>query len=87
MFNIFISDPNEGIECTVSKFADDTKLGIVADAPDGCAAIQQDLYRLVSWAERNLKISNKSKRRVLYLGRNNCMQQYKLGADLLESSE
>jgi len=64
----------------------DTKLGGVTDTLEGCAAIQRDLDRLGSWAERNLMRFNKGKCRVLHLRRNKPMHQHRLRPDLLKSS-
>ena len=84
LFSIFIDDLDEGIVSTLSKNTDDTKQGGVADTSEGCAAIEQDLDRLESWAAINQMRFNKSKCRVLYLGRNE--YQYRLGHGPLERS-
>ena len=78
LFNLFITDLDEGAERALSEFADGTNLGAVADTPGGCAAIQADLGRLESWAERNL-MKFKGQCRVLHLGRNNPTHQHRLG--------
>ena len=71
LFNIFINDIDNGVECTLSKFVDDTRLWGVVNMPEGWDANQRELGKLKLWAQENFMRFNRSKGKVLHMGRGN----------------
>uniref|UniRef100_A0A670KJT9 Reverse transcriptase domain-containing protein n=1 Tax=Podarcis muralis TaxID=64176 RepID=A0A670KJT9_PODMU len=86
LFNIFINDLDDGLKGILIKFADDTKLGGVANTPEDRITLQNDLDRLENWAKTSKMNFNREKCKVLHLGKKNERQKYKMGDTWLESS-
>jgi len=77
LFSIFINDVDSGIECMLSKFADDTKLSGAIDTIEGKNAIQKDLDKLENRSYKNLMRFKKVKCKVLHLGHSSLRYVYR----------
>jgi len=86
LFNIFVGNTDSGIECTFSKFPDDTKLCGAIDTLQEKDAIERDLDRFERWARANLMKFDKTKCKVLHMGQGNAQHKYRLGGEWIESS-
>jgi len=82
-FNIFVSDTDRGIECTLSKFP---KLCSEVNTLEGKEAIQMDLERLEKWDHANTMKFNKARCKVLHMGRGHPKHKYRLNIKRIERS-
>lgn len=73
-FQYLINVPDDGIECTLTKFVNDIRLGGEVNVLEGSATIQGCLDRLKYWGSKNCISFNKDKFEVLHLGLNNPKQ-------------
>jgi len=80
LFNIFVSHLDDGIKCTLIKFADDTKLSGEVGSLERRATLQEDLDRLEERANKNLMKFNKDRCKVLHL--ENIIQECSTGWDV-----
>ncbi|MBB6707133.1 reverse transcriptase family protein [Proteus mirabilis] len=85
LFVIYINDLDASIRGTVSKFADDTKIGGVVDSEEGYLRLQQDLDQMGQWAEKWQMEFNSDKCEVLHFGKANLSRTYTLNGKVLGS--
>ena len=85
LFSIFTNDSETRIKCTLSKFADDTKLSGAANMPKGWDAFQRDLDKLENWACVNLMRFSQGQVQGPAPGSGQPPHQYRLGDNELES--
>ncbi|CAM4632369.1 unnamed protein product [Caretta caretta] len=87
LFNLFITDLGTKSGSVLIKFADDTKLGGIANLEKVRDTLQEDLDDLVNWSNINRMKFNSEKCKVMHLGINNKNFSYKLGTHQLEVTE
>ena len=79
LFIIFIDDIDEcveGLDCVISKFADDTKVIKQVDTDQGRQQMQEAINNLSDWCSKWSMKFNESKCHIMHYGRRNAEQQY-----------
>ncbi|PKU41117.1 rna-directed dna polymerase from mobile element jockey- hypothetical protein [Limosa lapponica baueri] len=77
---------DNGIECNLRKFANDTKLCGMVDTLEGKDAIQNDLERLERWVHAKLMKFNQAKFKVLHMDRGYPKHKDRLVREWIENS-
>lgn len=87
LFIMYINDLDSGITSSISKFADDTKIGRVINSQDDCISLQKDLDMLHKWSKDWQMEFNVEKCRVLNVGKTITDANYTLNNNVINKSE
>ena len=87
LFIIYINDIDDGILAGISKFADDTKLGMNVSQPENIRQLQEDLRKIGEWSEKWQMPFNANKCKVMHIGYRNPRSEYSLQGTVIESTE
>jgi hypothetical protein len=86
LFLIYINDLDTDLISKVSKFADDTKLGVNAAKPEAIQGMQQDLDKIGEWSEKWQMPFNTDKCKVMHIGFANPKVNYSLLGSQLQDT-
>ena len=76
LFSLFVNDlPNE-VSSLISLFADDTKIHLPLVSENSSDQLQEDLWKLETWAEMMQMRFHPLKCKVMHLGKNNTRKDY-----------
>ena len=87
LFVYFINDMPDVLDCMVKIFADDTKAYFPVSTADQHEKLQQNIDKLLSWANQWQLQFNKGKCKVLHLGKNNSVHTYTMDGNVLDSTD
>ena len=86
LFLIYINDLVDVLSnCSVSIFADDSKLYFKADTDNDISAIQRDIDSIMTWCDEWQLTVAASKCNVLHIGRHNRKHAYQMGGSQIPS--
>ena len=87
IFLIYINDLDINIVSKMSKFANDTKLCHRARNPDDIMKLQEDINKLVEWANMWQISFNVDKCSVMHIGHNNMQNNYNMSNQQLQTAD
>ena len=87
LFLMYINDLDTNIVIKMSKFADDTKLGVRTRNPDDIMELHGDINKLVEWANKWQMSFNVDKCSVMNIGHNNMQSNYNMSNQQLQTTD